>query len=121
MTEPASVADVAVPAGKTWHERTRRAVSDDRVASWRSRLTPAEIALCEAVLGPRLRACGYELSGASGASVGGRIRYAAVATQHGLGHARRAALHGWDRVRRAAPVAARLTSRERSAADQAPG
>jgi hypothetical protein len=116
MTEPASVAEVAVPAGKTWHERTRAAVSDERVASWRRRLTPAETGLCEAVLGRRLSACGYELSGASSAPVHGRLRYAAVAGRHELARARRRALHGLDRVRRSAPVAALLTSRERAAA-----
>jgi hypothetical protein len=116
MTEPAAVADVAVPAGKTWHERTRGAVSDDRVASWRHRLTPAEIGLCEAVLGRRLRACGYELSGASSAPVLGRLRYVAVAGRHELSRERRLATHGLDRVRRAAPVAALLTSRERATA-----
>jgi hypothetical protein len=114
MTEPAAVADVAVPAGKTWHERTRGAVSDDRVASWRHRLTTKEIALCEAVLGRRLRASGYELAGGARPPALGRVRYAAVAGKHGLGHARRATAQGLDRARRAAPVAARLTSRERA-------
>jgi hypothetical protein len=112
MTRPAAVADVAVPPDKTWHARTHGEVSDDRVGTWRHRLGPAEIALCEAVLGRRLVACGYELSGAGGRSAADRMRYAAVAARHGLGRARRLALHELDRVRGAPTVAARLTSRE---------
>lgn len=121
MTEPASVAEVAVPADKTWHERTRGAVSDDRVESWRRRLTPEEIALCESVLGPRLRRHGYELSGAAGAPAGARLRYAAVAGRHELGRARRLALHGLERLRRPAPLAARLTSRELAGMEEPAG
>jgi hypothetical protein len=113
MTRPAAVAEVAVPAEKTWHKRTHDAVSDDRVGSWRQRLDPAEIALCEAVLGSRLRACGYEPAGGTPrVGLGSRLRYAAVAGRHGLGRARRVAQRGLERVRRPAPVAARLTSRE---------
>jgi hypothetical protein len=113
MTRPAAVADVAVPADKTWHARTHGEVSDDRVGTWRHRLEPAEIALCEAVLGRRLVACGYELSGsAASIDVGDRARYAAVAARHGLGRARRLALNELERVRRAPAVGARLTSRE---------
>ena len=71
MTEPAEVAKVAVPADKTWHERTHGAVSDDRVGTWRRRLEPAEVALCEAVLGSRLVERGYDLSGARRAGIAG--------------------------------------------------
>jgi hypothetical protein len=121
MTQPAAVAEVAVPAGKTWHKRTHEAVSDDRVGTWRQRLEPAEIALCEAVLGPRLRACGYEPADVTpAAGPGSRLRYATVATRHRLGRTRRAAQHGWDRVRRSTPVAARLTSRELAGTPQTP-
>ena len=109
MTEPASVADVAVPADKTWHERTRKAVSDDRVGSWRTRLSPDEIALCETILGPRLRSCGYELSGTRPpTTAAAKLRYAAVAGRHTLGRVRRAAVLGLDRVTGAVPLAAQL-------------
>lgn len=109
MTEPASVAEVAVPADKTWHERTRKAVSDDRVESWRTRLTAEEIALCETILGPRLIACGYELSGSRRAGMpAARLRYAAVAGRHAAGRARRAAVNGVDRIAGRARLAADL-------------
>lgn len=59
MTEPAGIAPQAVPKQKTWHERTREAVAPVRVASWRTRLTPDEIAFCDTVLAGRLRSYGY--------------------------------------------------------------
>lgn len=58
MTDPARIAGQAVPSQKTWHDRTREAVAPGR--TWRTRLTPDEIALCESVLGDRLRFYGYE-------------------------------------------------------------
>ena len=42
-SEPAAVADVAVPAHKTWHARTRLPVGSDRVGRWQHRLDPADI------------------------------------------------------------------------------
>jgi len=62
MTEPARIAGQAVPRQKTWHECTHQAVAPVRVQSWRTRLTPEEIAFCDAVLGSRLRSYGYEVS-----------------------------------------------------------
>ncbi|HEX5740277.1 MAG TPA: sulfotransferase [Pilimelia sp.] len=59
MAEPARIAATAVPEKKTWHRRTREAVSDARIGSWRQRLTPEEIALCQAALGRRLAELGY--------------------------------------------------------------
>ena len=56
MAEPSAVAEVAVPAFKTWHARTHSPVTTQRVQSWQQRLTAEEIALCEAALGNRLNA-----------------------------------------------------------------
>ncbi|GHJ50154.1 sulfotransferase [Catellatospora sp. TT07R-123] len=62
MAEPARVAEVAVPSRKSWHRLTREPVTSQRVGSWRERLQPWEIALCEAVAGRHLAAQGYQLS-----------------------------------------------------------
>jgi hypothetical protein len=109
MTAPAAVADIAVPADKTWHARTRSAVSSDRVGSWRERLEPWEIGLCEAAFGARLKARGYELSGAPRPDLAHLVRYARVAGKHAVGAARRRAVHASEGIRRTPPVAARLT------------
>jgi hypothetical protein len=61
MTEPAGIAPQAVPRQKTWHDRTRQAVAPSR--SWRTRLTPEEIAFCETVLAGRLRLYSYPVEG----------------------------------------------------------
>ncbi|WP_214109449.1 sulfotransferase family protein [Acrocarpospora catenulata] len=64
MREPYKVADV-VPQHKDWHVNTRQEVTTSRSGSWTDRLEPWEVSLCETVLGERLRAYGYELSGAA--------------------------------------------------------
>jgi len=80
MTEPQEIARLTVPPKKTWHERTQDAVTTERVRSWEHRLEPWEIALAETVLGSRLRAYGYELSGEGGRPSPGHLaRYARVA------------------------------------------
>ncbi|MBV1848989.1 sulfotransferase family protein [Catellatospora tritici] len=62
MAEPARVAEVAVPSRKSWHRLTHEPVTSQRVGSWRERLQPWEIALCESVAGRQLAAQGYQLS-----------------------------------------------------------
>lgn len=114
MAKPSEVAPTAVPEYKTWHALTRADVTPERVSSWRHRLTPEEVALCEAAFGHRLAEFGYELSGPR------RVR---------PGHAWRAAhdrLHTTARAMRRMrsalrpgtepPVAARLTSAQRDRA-----
>lgn len=64
MAEPARVADVAVPSRKSWHRLTHEPVTTQRVGSWRERLAPWQITLCEAKLGGHLRELGYPLSDA---------------------------------------------------------
>ncbi|MEV0581668.1 sulfotransferase [Nonomuraea sp. NPDC050310] len=65
MCEPHMLAGVAVPSRKTWHTNTHGEVTTARVGSWAERLANWEIQLCEDVLGDRLRANGYELTGAA--------------------------------------------------------
>lgn len=65
MCEPHRIADTAVPKKKTWHANTRKELTNTASGAWQQRLEPWEIELCEHVLGSRLRANGYELTGAS--------------------------------------------------------
>ena len=89
MAEPSAVAGVAVPSFKTWHRRTHEPVTTQRVQSWRERLTPAEIALCDAALGSRLRAFGYDLAGAPRPRPAELVRYGLSAAPHRLAPAKR--------------------------------
>jgi hypothetical protein len=106
MAEPAAVADVAVPAHKTWHARTRLPVGSDRVGRWEQTLDPAEAALCEAVLGSRLRSHGYDLAGAAPPRAGQRLRYELATGRQRLAPIRRAAVRTLDRLPGTTPVAA---------------
>lgn len=105
MTAPHTLADVAVPKHKTWHKRTHAPVTTQRVQSWRQRLTPEEVALCEAALGSRLEAYGYELSGTDRPRPAELIRYGWAAVPHQLSPARRGLAHAADRLRPGPPVA----------------
>jgi hypothetical protein len=98
MAEPAHVADVAVPGHKTWHERTHQPVDTGRVGSWARRLEPDEIALCEAALGGRLVANGYQLSGAPRPALAERLRYERMHGRHRLAPLRRTLTRASDRM-----------------------
>jgi hypothetical protein len=98
MTAPAQVARDAVPERKSWHENTHGPVTTARVGRWRGRLTPWEIALCEAAMGSRLRSFGYELTGAGSPGTGPRVRYLARAARGTLIGPRRAAMRQWEKV-----------------------
>jgi hypothetical protein len=110
MARPSEVAEVAVPARKTWHWRTRAEVDGARVRSWQQRLTPDEIALCEAALGERLAACGYEPSEAPMPGRTELLRYERAAARHRLAPAWRAVTQKADRMIPQLPIAAQLTS-----------
>ncbi len=110
MASPSSVAPVAVPAYKTWHRRTHGAVTTERVQSWRTRLTPEEIALCEAAFGDRLAACGYEPSGVPAPRAAQRVRYAWATKHHRFAPARRALNSAAHRLRTEPPLAHVTTS-----------
>jgi hypothetical protein len=99
MTTPAAVAGLAVPSFKIWHRRTHAPVTTERVRSWRDRLTPEQIALCEAALGSRLRAYGYELSGVPRPRAADMIRYGLNASRHRLAPAKRTLTTAATRLR----------------------
>lgn len=98
MAEPHKIADVAIPERKTWHAENRSRVTAARSGSWRERLEPWEVSLCETAMGSRLRSLGYELSGAPPASATQRARFARTAAlRRGAAYKRGFA----DRVQRA--------------------
>ncbi|HEX5595099.1 MAG TPA: sulfotransferase [Micromonosporaceae bacterium] len=115
MTRPAELATTAVPAYKTWHERTHRPVDDGRVGSWKQRLTDAEIALCEVLLADRLNAYGFDVSGGGRIKPADRLRFERIAARHRLAGPRRALARATDRLRGLPPPAALLTSGQRRA------
>jgi hypothetical protein len=106
MAEPGAVADVAVPQKKTWHARTRQPVGSDRIGRWRDTLDPAEVALCENVLGSRLRAHGYELSGRRAPALANRLQYELATARHRLAPLRRVATRTLDHLPGSTAVAA---------------
>ncbi|GII88588.1 sulfotransferase [Sphaerisporangium siamense] len=110
MCEPSRVARVAVPARKVWHSNTHHAVTQARVGTWSTRLAPWEIALCEEVLGRRLRAYGYDVPGGSGASVRHLLAYRRTAARRALSRAEQVARDRVNRMREPGPLAAMLTS-----------
>jgi hypothetical protein len=99
MAFPSKVARVAVPAHKSWHQRTHEPVTTGRVQSWQTRLSAEEIALCEAALGSRLSMCGYELSGQSRPSRTDLLRYSLTAAPHRLAPAKRSLSRAAVRLR----------------------
>src|SRR3954465_2057188 len=110
MCEPGQVAAVAVPGRKVWHLRTHDEVTTARSGTWRTRLTPAEIALCESVAGGLLSAHGYELSDAGKPERGDHAHYLRVSAHRRLAARKRDVL---DRVRRRSEpgeVVSRLTA-----------
>lgn len=99
MARPSAVAGVAVPTFKTWHALTHAPVTTQRVQSWQTRLSPEEIALCEAALGSRLAAAGYELSGAVRPAPAQLLRYGWTAAPQRLAPARRGLSRAASRLR----------------------
>ncbi|GAA3930715.1 sulfotransferase family protein [Actinoplanes auranticolor] len=99
MAEPSAVAQVAVPSFKTWHALTHAPVTTRRVQSWQTRLDPEEIALCEAALGSRLVAGGYELSGTIRPAPAELLRYGWTAAPQRFIPARRGLSRAASRLR----------------------
>ena len=99
MAEPSALAEVAVPKFKIWHQLTHSPVTTRRVHSWQQRLTAPEIALCEAALGSRLTACGYELSGVPRPRAADLLRYELAAAPHRLAPAKRGLERAVTRIR----------------------
>jgi Sulfotransferase family len=120
MAEPERLAPIAVPERKHWHSNTRLSPTPRRVGSWREELEPWELSLCETVLGARMRAFGYELSGAGRPRAEHLLRY--VRTYAARRAVHRARLLKDRRVERREhnPVAALLTSGQRMIAGAPP-
>ncbi|GAB2844158.1 sulfotransferase [Actinoallomurus bryophytorum] len=108
MCEPGEVAAVAVPGRKTWHLRTHDEVTTARSGTWRTRLTAAEIALCETVAGDLLREHGYEVSGGTRLDRGDHGRYRRVAAHRRLAARKRDVLDLLRRRTEPSEVASRL-------------
>ena len=108
MAEPQKIADLAIPKRKTWHADTRKLVTPAVSGPWHERLEPWEIALCETVMGRRLRALGYELTGAPRPSAVHLTRFARVdALRRGAAYKRRIR-DRLQRIREPGPVDCRL-------------
>jgi hypothetical protein len=110
MCAPRQMAGVAVPAHKVWHTNTHRDVTRSRVGSWAARLLPWEVELCETVLGERLTANGYQLTGAPRAAVQHVSAYRMAAARRRASRWRRALHDSVSRLHEPGPVAALLTS-----------
>jgi hypothetical protein len=82
MSEPHRIAASTIPDRKTWHADTQRQVTASPAGTWRERLEPWQISLCEAAMGGRLTSLGYELSGAGRPSAEHLARYARSALLH---------------------------------------
>jgi len=106
MAEPSTMSSVAVPQRKVWHALTHGGVTDERVGSWRRRLSPGEIALCQRIMGDRLVARGYELVHAEPPSLTEWARYLPLGTRRRLSDARRAMTVSLHRIRPPAGIAA---------------
>ncbi|MET8049963.1 MULTISPECIES: sulfotransferase family protein [unclassified Streptosporangium] len=110
MCDPAAVAGIAVPVRKTWHARTYGEVTTTRTGSWRERLDPGEVSLCESVLGDRLETYGYELSGAPRIETSRLVSYERTAAKRKLARVKRVTFDRLMRLREPNPLGARLTS-----------
>ncbi|MFK0169906.1 sulfotransferase family protein [Streptomyces sp. NPDC090306] len=116
MTEPHRLAGTAVPARKTWHRRTHGAVDSSRAGSYRQRLTPAQIALCDTVLGRRLIRHGYEPGGTGRPGAAELLRYRKVEALRRAARAKRRVLDRAARVRETGPLADRSRAARRTTA-----
>lgn len=108
MSDPRGTAESVIPKRKTWHDDTRRQVEANPSGPWSQRLEPWEISLCETVMGRRLRALGYELSGSGRAPAANQARFATVAAL-GQAAARKREARDWvQRMRDPVPLECRL-------------
>jgi hypothetical protein len=116
MCEPRHVAQLAVPAHKVWHRNTHGEVTTSRAGSWTTRLEPWEIALCEDVLGERLTASGYELTGAPKAERRDVAAYKTALSKRRAARWKRRNRDRLTRLREPGPIPALLTEGQRKLA-----
>ena len=108
MAEPHKIAGSTIPERKSWHADTQKAVTRAPSGTWQERLEPWEIALCEAAMGSRLRALGYEVRGSGRPPASVLARYARAAVLH-RGAARKRRLRDLaQRFSEPGPVESRL-------------
>ncbi|MFF0307317.1 sulfotransferase family protein [Streptosporangium sp. NPDC004379] len=112
MCEPSHVARMAIPQHKVWHSNTHGEVTTARSGSWRTRLEPWEISVCETVLGERLQAFGYEPSGAPKAEKAHVEACEKAASKRRWARRRKELRDRVNRLREPSPVAAQLTTRQ---------
>ncbi|MFC7382597.1 sulfotransferase family protein [Sphaerisporangium rhizosphaerae] len=110
MCEPRRMATAAVPSHKVWHSNTHQEITQARVGSWTTRLEPWEIALCDSVLGGRLRARGYEPAGGPRPFVPRLLAYRRTAARRWLSLRKQRLRDQVNSRREPGPVAAMLTS-----------
>lgn len=108
MADPREAANAVIPARKTWHDDTRRQIVPDPSGPRQERLDSWEISLCETIMGRRLRALGYELSGASRAPAAQVARYGKVAALRQAAARKREARDWIQRRRDTGPLDCRL-------------
>ncbi|MBB6350532.1 sulfotransferase family protein [Nonomuraea muscovyensis] len=116
MVSPREAAAVAVPPHKVWHSNTHGDVTRSRVGSWANRLDAWEISLCEQVLGERLEANGYELTGAPPASKAHLAIFQKTAQKRRASRMRKNMRDRINRLREPGPVGALLTTTQRALA-----
>ena len=105
MQDPRDTARLALPSRKTWHDRARTAPVGPSEQTWADTLDPDALALCEFVLGERMRSEGYEPTGVRRPSLPARARYARVAATRRLAHRKRWLLDLLDARRSSSPIA----------------
>ncbi|WP_182879663.1 sulfotransferase family protein [Microbispora sp. H10949] len=113
MCEPRHVAELAVPRHKVWHSNTHEEVTTAHSGKWAARLESWEISLCEEVLGERLTAYGYELSGARRADRDHVGAYKAAVSKRRAARQRKYNRDRLTRLREPGPIAALLTEGQR--------
>lgn len=116
MISPREAASVAVPAHKVWHSNTHSDVTRARVGTWANRLDAWEVSLCEQVLGERLAANGYELTGAPPASKAHLAIFQRTAQKRRASRMRKYMRDRFNRLREPGPVAAMLTTAQQALA-----
>ncbi|GAA3528189.1 sulfotransferase [Nonomuraea rosea] len=116
MISPREAASVAVPQHKIWHSNTHQEVTRARVGSWANRLDDWEIALCEHMLGDRLESMGYELSGAPKPAKEHVTAAQKTMQKRKASRMRKAMRDRLNRLREPSPVAAMLTTGQRTMA-----
>jgi hypothetical protein len=116
MIDPGEAAAVAVPERKHWHAYTRVPPTTERIGGWHEGLERWEASLCDAVLGDRMRAFGYETARLGRPGAAHLLRYARARAERKAVHARWTLQDRWDRRREPNPVGALLTSGQLAAA-----